>query len=137
VNKIKEYWPMIVALASAGFVAAQSAGADGWDWAPDGTRTGMALAAALTIWIVANGPAGSGWRYAKAGAALVIGVGGTFIVVYADHVLTAPDGWALAAAAAVAVGLLPSPPTAMAFAAPALPSGARAHLVQDAGYRVP
>lgn len=114
-DAIGKYWPLIAALFGAAFVAAQSAGADGWDWAPDGTRTGMAVATALAIWITANGPAGTGWRFAKSMAAVVVGVGGTFVVVYADGVLTAPDAWALVESAALAVGLLASRPTATAF----------------------
>lgn len=138
VNKIKRYWPLIAALVGAAFVAAQSAGADGWDWAPDGTRTGMAAATALTVWIVANGPAGTAWRYAKTAAAVVVGVGGTFVVVYADHVLTAPDRWALFEAAALALGLLASRPTATAFDDLRLPSGSPVTLVQSTGgYRTP
>jgi hypothetical protein len=127
---ISKYWPLFVALFGAAFVAAQSAGADGWDWAPDGTRTGIALATALAAWITANGPAGTAWRYAKTGAVVIVGVGGQFLVSFADRVLTAPDWWAIIEAGALAVGLLASKPTATAFLAPKLPSGASATLVQ-------
>jgi hypothetical protein len=101
------YWKLAVAIAGAVIMALYQAttGDDRLDLA-EKIMVVSAGVGAFLVWLTANGPVGTAWRYAKAIAYGVTAVLATLLLVVADQKIVAHEWWELAIAFGTGAGVL-------------------------------